>query len=122
MTYSIVLGFHLAAAAVTGIVILFAMYSLFREMSAYYRAAALALGFIAAFEVLSGTALAILSPQLSAAALSLHIVEYLGVCAIAESLLFARMQKLSLAFPLRLAASPVLASVALFVAAISFGF
>ena len=122
MTYLVVLALHLAAALVTGLVIVYALFALWRQKSDSYRLCALLLGSIAGFEVLSGTVLAIVSPTFSASALSIHIFEYLGVCLVAEWLLFARMRKVSLAFPLAAAASPVLASIALFVAAISFGF
>jgi len=122
MMYSIVLALHLLTAAVTGLVIVYSLYVLWRRSDTLYRLCALVLGSVAAFEVFTGTALAVLSPTLSASALSVHIFEYLGVCLVAEWLLFARMRKVSLAFPLAAAASPALASIALFVAAISFGF
>lgn len=122
MMYAIVLGLHLTAAAATGLTIAYALYALARRMDAAYRLSALLLGSVAAFEVLSGTALAVLSPSLSAVALSAHIFEYLGVCLVVEAVLFIRMQKVSLVFPMRLVVSPVLASVALFVAAIHGGF
>ena len=122
MMYSIVLVLHLLTSTVTGLVIVYSLYALWSRADALYRLCALLLGAIAAFEVLSGTALAVLSPTLSASALSIHIFEYLSVCLVAEWLLFARMRKVSLVFPLAAAASPVVASVALFVVAISFGF
>ena len=122
MTYFVVLGLHLTAALVTGLVIVYALFALWRQKSESYRLCALLLSSIAGFEVLSGTVLAIVSPTLSATALSIHIVEYLGVCLIAETLLFVRMRKASLAFPLTAAASPAVASILLFAAAIAYGF
>jgi len=122
MTYALVLALHLTAAAVTGVVLLSTLFVLWRHNSTLYRLCALVLGSVAAFEILSGTVLAIVSPQLSAAGLSVHIAEYLGVCAIAEAMLFARMHRASLAFPLAAAASPVIASILLFAAALSLGF
>ena len=122
MTYSIILALHLTAAAVTGVIIFFALFAVLRGKSAWYKTAALALGSIAAFEVFSGTLLAIVSPTISATSLSLHIFEYLGVCLAVEALLFVRMKKVSLTFPLQAASLPALVSVLLFFAAISYGF
>lgn len=122
MIYLLVLALHLGAAALTGVAIVYALQALVCNKSQSYRTAALSLGFIAAFEVLSGTVLAIVSPDLSASALSAHIVEYLGVCLVVESLIFVQMKKISFAFPLQLTLSPVLASCLLFVATLSLGF
>ncbi len=122
MAYSGILVLHILAAVATMAVIGYGLVALLYKRDAVYKRTVLGLGFIAAFQVFSGTLLAVLSPELSAAALTLHIVAYLGVCLGTEALLFMRMYNLSLAFPLRLAASPVLASVTLFVAAISYGF
>ncbi|HVV39249.1 MAG TPA: hypothetical protein VHD31_02885 [Candidatus Paceibacterota bacterium] len=122
MTYVITLGLHLATAALTGAVILYALYAVLRGHVQMYRSIALALAGVAAFEVFSGTVLAITSPDLSATALSLHILEYLGVCAVVEAALFAKMRNIALVYPTRLVLSPVIASVALFALTISLGF
>jgi hypothetical protein len=121
MMYLFVLVLHISIACLTGGIIAYTSFALWKRMDASYRACALVLGYIAALEVLTGTALAFLSPALSAGALSLHIFEYLGACLFVEALIFARMQKGSLPFPAGLAASPVLLSIVAFVAAIHSG-
>jgi hypothetical protein len=83
---------------------------------------ALALGTVTAFEVFTGTTLAVFSPDISALYLTTHIAVYIGACLVVEAFLFMRMQKIALAFPTNLAASPVLASLVLFVAALQSGF
>ena len=122
MTYTAVLAVHIISACVTGAVIFYTLYVLALNKDTLYRICALVLGLIAAFQVLTGTILAILSPELSAAALSVHIVAYLGVCLGVEIPLFVRMKKGSLLFLLGWTASPVLLSTLVFVAAISYGF
>lgn len=122
MVYVFILALHLLTACVTACVMAYAIFALWRGREASYRACAIVLGLIAALEVGTGTALALLSPVLSASALALHIFEYLGVCLAVEALIFVRMQKMSLVFPLSFAASPVLASVVFFIAALGAGF
>ena len=122
MLYTGILAFHIIAACTTGFVLVAALYIAWRGLSTMYSRLALVLGSIAAFEVATGTLLAVLSPTLSAVALSAHIAAYLGVCLAVEVLLFVKMQKIALHFPVIATASPVLASTLLFVAAISYGF
>ncbi len=122
MTYAFMLAFHISNALVTGLVVLYTLYAAVRNRESQYRTLALMLGFVAALQVATGTMLAILSPELSALSLLFHIVAYLGACAAVELFLFAKMQKVSLVFPLKLATAPVLMSVAFFAAAISYGF
>lgn len=120
MLHAVILGSHIIAACITGVIIFYALYIAARGTATLYRNAALSLGFVAAFEVLSGTVLALISPELSAASLGLHIALYIGVCIIVESILFMRMS--IRLFPLRATATPVCASLLLFVAAVSYGF
>lgn len=122
MIYALVLALHIIAAFATGVVIAYALYALWRTKATSYRLCVLSLGFIAALQVFTGTVLALLSPTLLAASLSIHIFEYLGVCFVVELLLFVRMQKMRIVFPIRSVSSPVVASVLLFAAAISYGF
>ncbi len=122
MLYPTILALHILAACVTIGIGAYAFYALTRSKDATYRTLALALGSVAGFEVISGTTLAVLSLDISAVYLSTHILAYVGVCFFIETLLFVRMRKLFLPFPTQLAASPVLASLTLFVVAISYGF
>jgi hypothetical protein len=121
MIYASVLAAHLLTAAVTGVVIFFGLFAAIRSKSGWYKNLALALGFVAALEVMTGTVLAFVSPNISAFSLTLHIGEYLGVCVAVEAILFARMKAGMLAFPLKAAASPVVASILVFAAAIAYG-
>ncbi len=122
MTYAIFLVLHIVGACVTGLVALYAGAALWQGREAGYRGSATALGLLAGFEVLSGVMLSMLSVEVSALSLCANIALYLSVIALFEVLLFARIQKTSLAFPTRLALSPSVASLALLLVAISFGF
>ena len=121
MVYTGLLVLHIAAAIATIGLIANALYIVLRGREAWYRFSALALAGVAAFEIISGTALTLLSPELTAASLTFHIVAYLGICAGVEALLFIKMKKISLPFPLAATASPVFASVCMFALALYAG-
>ena len=93
MLYITLLVLHLSAAAITGAIIAFSFYVMGRSLRGLYRTCALALGTIAAFEVVSGVLLAVASPNLSATSLSAHMALYLGVCLTVETFLYIRMQE-----------------------------
>jgi len=118
MTYGFILATHIFAAVATAAVVLAALYAVTKNKHTTYQPFALAIGFLAAFQISSGTVLAFLSPELSAAALALHIVAYLSVCGAVEALLFVKMKKLFLTFPLTLATSPILASLTLWISSV----
>ncbi|MDB5225486.1 MAG: hypothetical protein JWL87_438 [Candidatus Adlerbacteria bacterium] len=120
MLYQAILALHLLATIATLVAIGYALYSVVRKREDSYARAALWLGGIAAFEVLTGTALAVLSPTLLASSLVMHIALYLGVCVGVEALVFARMKQVSRLLPVEVAASPVLASLC-FIVAVSLG-
>jgi len=122
MPYAVILIFHIITACVTAIVITYALWVVVRSEASRYRMSALLLGFIVAIQVLTGTVLAIMSPELSAASLTLHIAVYLGACFSVELLLFKRMRRIFITFPAGLVISPAIASVMLFIVAISYGF
>ncbi|HYF13087.1 MAG TPA: hypothetical protein VD928_02210 [Candidatus Paceibacterota bacterium] len=122
MFYALILASHISVAVITGIVILFALYAIARGKSHVYRNTALTLALVAALQVISGTLLALLSPDVTAASLSAHIAVYLGVCVIVEALLFIRMRNISLNFPVGLSVFPVMLSVIVFITAIVRGF
>jgi hypothetical protein len=98
----------------------YSLYAVWRAQTAVYKRLALGLAFVAALEVLSGTALALLSTKLSASELGVHIALYLGACLAAELLLFTKMKDVSRFFPLTVAVSPILASLC-FIAVASSG-
>jgi glucose uptake protein GlcU len=93
MLYSIALASHLFAAAVTGVVILFASFAMVRSKREWYRSSALSLGVVAAFEVVSGVVLTVLSTTFTAQDLSSHMALYLGVCLAVETFLYIRTQE-----------------------------
>ena len=121
MLYPLILLLHIGAACITIGLAAYAVYTLWQDRNTAYRSLALAIGAVAAFEVFTGTALAVLSPEISALYLSTHIVAYVGACLVIEAFLFVRMQRVTLVFPLKLAASPVLASLVFFVGAFAAG-
>lgn len=119
--YTAILFLHIGAALTTAGFIGISLFALLGKKEAWYRSSALSIGAVAAFQIFSGTVLAFLSPELTAAYLTMHVALYLGVCFMVEALLFMRMRKIALVFPFAWTASPVFASVLLFVAAISYG-
>lgn len=106
--YALILSGHVIAAIATIVLVAYALYIVVRGNSAQYRFSALALAGVASFEVISGTVLTLLSPELTALSLVPHIVSYLGICIAVEMLLFMRMKENSMVFPFAVTASPML--------------
>jgi len=122
MLYSALLIVHIAGGVATGIAASYAGIVLWRGTSSLYRACALTLSVLAVFEILSGVALSVVSVQITAQSLCSNIALYLSALLFIEALLFVRMKKVSMRFPLVRALSPILASLVLLIAAVSFGF
>lgn len=122
MVYDIFLIVHVIGACITGAMAAYASVAMWNGFADKYKLCATILGGLAAFEVFSGTALSILSLQVSAASLCSRIFLYLTIVAVVEVLLFMKMKKGSVVFPLVPALSPVVASLALFSSAIILGF
>ncbi len=93
MAYGIILGLHIGAALATLGGVVYALYAIVGENRGAYRWLAYAIGTLAVFEVISGTLLAGVSPNVSLLQLTSHIVAYLIVCAAVEVLLYERMRK-----------------------------
>ncbi len=93
-----------------------------KEEAPRYRRCAIALGALGGFQVLTGTALSILSAGMSASAACERIVLYLTLVACLEAALFFRMRKSSVVFPTRAVVSPIAASLLFFAAALGCGF
>ncbi len=121
MVYTVLLTAHIAGGVATGIVASYAGIALWQGMNASYRKCALVLSALAVFEVVSGTVLALLSVQLTAQALCTNIGLYLAGVSLVETLLFIRMKKVSLVFPVGRTLMPVAASLVFLVAAVSYG-
>ena len=122
MFYSILLSIHVGVAVITGIIASYAGVVLWQKDRASYRPSALILGALAGFEILSGTILSIASSKITALSLCSNIVLYLSVVFIVEALLFLRMKKVSVYFPITQIVSPALIGLVLFVGAIAYGF
>jgi hypothetical protein len=122
MLYISVLVAHIAGACATGLAASFAGVVLFQRTSTLYRPSAFALGILAVFQILSGVVLSIVSIQISAQSLCANIAIYLSVLFCIEAMLFVRMKKASLPFPLVQILSPVVVSLACLGTAIAYGF
>ena len=120
--YESVLVFHLMGAVATGIAASFAGILLFRNRAGQYRNTSIVLGFLATFEIVSGTLLAVISTKISAPSLCANIVIYLAFVSTVELLLFLRMKKVSVFFPFAKILSPVASSLAFFAVAVAMGF
>lgn len=122
MMYSALLAIHIVGACATGIVAASAGAALWRQYGADYRGHAIALGFLAGFEIFSGVALSVASIDVTALSLCKNLAIYLLIVCSVEALLCMRMRKIATVFPAQLAFSPVAASLVLMLAAISYGF
>jgi hypothetical protein len=122
MIYGALLGIHLFGAALTGLAIVYALIVMARGQTTHYRNVALFLGGLSAFEIATGTTLAILSSQVTAVSLCHNIALYLTACFVTEALLYVRVQQSKGIFPTLMSATPTLATLCFFMAAISFGF
>lgn len=105
--YSMLLIVHVTGAVLTGVVSCIALTIVVAERAEYYRVLALALSSLAAFEVLSGVVLSVLSPGVTAVSLCANIALYLSFVAVVELIISVSMRKRSREFP----TSPVLAPI-----------
>ncbi len=120
--YTAVLVVHILGALVTGVVALAAIVALIARKREWYRTAAVALAFLAAFEVMTGTALAFLSIEVSVASVCANIAVYLALVACIESVMWMRMRRNTEAFPIAQTASPVGVSLGLLLLGLVLGF
>jgi len=122
MAYSILLSLHIVGALATGISAAYACVILWNGISDKFRFYAQVLGLLAGLEIVTGTALSVLSAQISAGTVCERVALYLAVVAIIEALLFARMRGLSITFPMPAVLTPSAAGLALLGAALAMGF
>lgn len=122
MTYQLVLALHLVGALATAIIALYALYALRINKGELFRKIAITVGGLAAFEILSGTLLAVLSSELTTKMVCNRLAIYLGVVATVEVMIFHAMKKTSTAFPVRTSLSPVTFGMGLFFLAYLFSF
>ena len=122
MTYTFALTIHLIGACLTGIVASYAGIALWQKRDIAYRASAIILGALAGFEVLTGVALSVISPKITSISLCANIAVYLSVVFSVEALLFLRMKKISIVFPIMKVFSPIVTSLLFLLGAILYGF
>lgn len=90
MLYGVVLALHIFAACTTIAIIGGALYTMVKKFERLYRPIGISLAIVALFQIFTGIAMIILSPELSALKVGLHLLAYLGVCLFVEGLLFAK--------------------------------
>ena len=122
MVYGALLTIHIIGACITGIVAAYAGIIMWQRQETSYRGTAIILGVLGGFEVLTGTLLSVVSSEITSVSLCTNIIIYLSVVFFMESLLFMRMKKISILFPVAQALSPIAAGLALLLTAIAYGF
>ena len=122
MTYENLLAVHIIGGLATGGAGAYAAVTLWNYWAYSYRLAALILGGLATFEILTGTTLAVFSLRISAASVCERIALYLALVALIEFMLFKRMKKFSLVFPLTQVVAPIVGSLGLLLSALVAGF
>ena len=120
--YAAVLIAHISGAILTGIIGVFAVGAMILKKETVYRRAALVLAALGAFEVLSGTVLAVLSKSISVASVCGNIALYVGAVAFVETLIYMRMRKTAFRFPSIQTISAIGSSLVLFALAGVLGF
>lgn len=120
--YETVFALHIAGALATGVVGAYSLVALWNGMANKYSLCATILGAFAGFEVLSGTALSVLSLKISAVSLCSRIFLYLGLVAIIETILFIKMKDSPVEFPFTKVLSPIASSLVLLLGALVLGF
>lgn len=121
VAYDLFLIAHIVGALTTALAGLYALYILFTKVEGRYRTCAIALGGLAGFELFTGTALSVLSAQITAVAVCQSIVLYLALVAALEAALFIRMRKTSLRLPIGQVISPVATSLIALGTAVAYG-
>ncbi len=112
---------HIGGAILSAIIALYACVLLLVRAHESYRRVAIVLGSLAAFEVLSGTGLAITSASITAVSLCANVALYVLVIATIEALLYSKIHD-DVRFPTRAILAPISASLLAFLAALAFGF
>lgn len=122
MTYDILLAIHILGACATGVVASYAGIVMWQRREVSYRPTSIVLGVLGGFEVLTGTLLSVVSSQVTSISLCANIIAYLSVVFFVEALLFLKMKKISMSFPIATALSPIATSLSFLLAAIAYGF
>ena len=122
MVYQAVFIVHVSGGIMTLLCAGFAFAEMWRGHPEWYRTCARVLGALAAFEILSGAFLSVLSLEISAAALCGGIAVYLALVFAVEYLLYVKTRRAVLVFPTGSALAPIAASLAVFSFVLSAGY
>ena len=122
MVYGVLLIVHIVGACVTGITAAYAGVIMWQKQDSSYRTTSIVLGALGGFEVLTGTLLSVISSQITSISLCANIIAYLSVVLFVEILLFLRMRKISMLFPIAAALSPIATGLTFLLASIVYGF
>ena len=120
--YESMLVVHLIGACATALAVLCTLFALHKRSASLYRTCAMALSSLAAFEIASGTALAVLSTELTVEMVCNRIAIYLVVVLGTLAMLFYRMKKSDIKFSAGITLAPVSTSLASLFLAAAFGF
>lgn len=113
---------HIIGACVTGLVASYTGLVLWKKDFSKYRRLAQMLGVLAGLEVATGVTLSVLSLEISALSLCANLFVYLSVIFLLEAVLFMRMKKVSLLFPLQFVFGPTSVGLLYMVFAVARGF
>ena len=122
MLYDSLLLVHILGACLTGIMAAYAGVIMWQNQDSSYRTASIILGALGGFEVITGTLLSVISSQITSISLCANIIIYVSVVLFFEALLFLKMRKVSVVFPLVVALSPIATGLTLLLATIAYGF
>lgn len=117
-----ILAAHILGAVATFAIIFYAMIALLRSQSRQLEALAGILGILAAFEVVSGVALAIISNTVTVVSVCDNIALYLALVLVTQAALYTRMRGTGVRFPVVRSLSPVCGSICLLVLSAALGF
>lgn len=120
--FTAILTAHIIGALLTALVALYACVAIVARQEVLYRAVATSLGALAAFEVVTGTLLAVISPSITAVSVCGNIAIYLAVVGLVLSLVYIRIRQVAQRFPVANTLAPVGASIALITLALALGF
>lgn len=120
--YSALLSLHIIGALFSAVLATFAVLVALTGRDGWYKTLSLGIGVLAAFEVSTGTVLAVLSPEVSALSICANVALYIAAAASIQALLFMRMRRITLPFPAFRALSPLGASMVLLATSVVFGF
>lgn len=122
MDFSALLISHIIGAVLTGAATLTVCVSVIAGYSTAYRSLSLLMGALTAFDVLTGTMLAVMSPMITVASVCDNIALYVAVVVCVQYVLYTRLKNTPRELQLVSALSPVGAALLLTAGALALGF